>query len=386
MKKSWWRSDTELDDDQRKFILLPERGRYALVGPPGSGKTNLLLLRAQFLAGTGASNVLVVTYTATLADFIRSGISKGPLTRDQVMTYHSWANRHVQEFLNIQVVKKGSEFDEDTRADLLEKLEIAHKKPNSRRLYDAILVDEAQDLTRREVELLCTLSSNVCVCGDSRQSVYNRDGLEAIETLNLRKHVLKHHFRIGPAIARAADRLMPVAEGDKSLESLANYPEKDLGKSRALIRDFPDRARQFDAMVETLEIQLSAYKDESIGILCGLNATLEELQSRLEGSPLADRFCVPRTEKEGFLSSKPIKLMTIHSSKGAEFRAVHVFGAEDLRNYPLNARSVSYTAITRAKTSLDVYVSGVTNKPLESALRERKEIALQDLFDDDGES
>ena len=46
MNKSWWKSKDELDNDQKAFIRLAPQGKHLLVGPPGSGKTNLLLLRA----------------------------------------------------------------------------------------------------------------------------------------------------------------------------------------------------------------------------------------------------------------------------------------------------------------------------------------------------
>ena len=68
MKSSWWRSKSELDADQAAFIKLPPYGRYSLIGPPGSGKTNLLLLRAQYIAGVGEKNVLVLTFTKALAE------------------------------------------------------------------------------------------------------------------------------------------------------------------------------------------------------------------------------------------------------------------------------------------------------------------------------
>jgi superfamily I DNA and RNA helicase len=74
VNSTWWRKLDELDEAQTTFIQLPSQGRLLLEGPPGSGKTNLLLLRAQFVAGTGDKNVLIVTYTNVLADFIRSGI------------------------------------------------------------------------------------------------------------------------------------------------------------------------------------------------------------------------------------------------------------------------------------------------------------------------
>ena len=220
MRTSWWRSKSELDADQTAFIKLPSHGRYSLIGPPRSGKTNLLLLRAQYIAGTGEKNVLVITYTKALADFIRTGISTaGLISPNQIMTYHSWAASHILLHLGKKVLEKGSEFDDAARANALSMVVEANKKIPTKKLYSAIFVDEAQDLTFEELSALLSLSDNICICGDANQGIYERDGLTAVEKLGLTPHTLKRHFRIGQKIARVADRLIAPEDGNENLES-----------------------------------------------------------------------------------------------------------------------------------------------------------------------
>ena len=208
MKSSWWRSRDELDEDQQNFITLPAKGRYALIGPPGSGKTNLLLLRAQYTAGIGERNILILTYTRALSDFIKSGInSLGLINADQIKTFHSWACSHILEHLGERAIPKGTDFDDEGRTQILEMLLEANNKLPGKRIYSAIFVDEAQDLTAGELEALLCLSDNICICGDDNQGIYRRNGLEVIKKLELTPHRLNRHFRIGQKIARAADRL-----------------------------------------------------------------------------------------------------------------------------------------------------------------------------------
>ncbi len=58
MEETWWVEEGQLDDDQRKVAELKSKGSYLIKGPPGSGKTNLLLLRAKYLTlSTFASSV-----------------------------------------------------------------------------------------------------------------------------------------------------------------------------------------------------------------------------------------------------------------------------------------------------------------------------------------
>ena len=57
MDETWWRSPDQLDPDQQEIVSLPLEGSHLVVGPPGSGKTNLLLLRASYLARAGFPNI-----------------------------------------------------------------------------------------------------------------------------------------------------------------------------------------------------------------------------------------------------------------------------------------------------------------------------------------
>jgi ATP-dependent exoDNAse (exonuclease V) alpha subunit len=128
-------------------------------------------------------------------------------------------------------------------------------------------------------------------------------------------------------------------------------------------------------------VQLDAFKGDAIGIFCGKKDTCVELRERFNGTVLASQVCVHGVDEHaGFDLTIPIHVLTIHSSKGAEFRAVHLFGTEELANYPLNRRRLGFTAITRAKTALNAYRTGETNKPLENAFSEPKHFDLDDLF------
>ena len=385
MKKSWWRSKNELDDDQKAFIQLPAHGRYSLVGPPGSGKTTLMLLRAQFIAGTGEKNVLIVTYTKALADFIRTGIhATGLISPNQVKTYHAWAFGHILEHLGKRALPENADFDDTARQTILDMLKEANEKLPTKKLFSAIFVDEAQDLTADELDVLLSLSDNVSICGDKRQGIYDRNGLTVAQKLNLNQHALKRHFRIGQKIAKVADKLMPPDNIAESLEATSNYDLKVQGESSAHMHPCASRNEQFDKMVQAINIQLDAFKDDSIGIFCPTRDTLTDLRKRFDGTNLKKMVCVHGIDEDSsFGGGKLIHVLTIHAAKGTEFRSVHLFGAEELANYPLNRRHLGYTAITRAKTSLNAYRTSDTNKPLENAFAQPKHMELDDLFPGD---
>lgn len=385
MKSSWWRKKNELVQEQIDFINLPPQGRYSLVGPPGSGKTNLLLLRAQFLAGNGETNVLIITFTNSLCDFIRSGIGKsGHISADQVMTFHSWAGNHIIDQLGVSKTPKGSSFDDATRVEILEKLKEANLKRPSEKMYSAIFVDEAQDLSADELEQLLCLSDNVCICGDDNQGIYFQDGLSIAEKLKLEKHVLTSHFRIGQRIAQVADRLIPPISGEAGLAARANYNEKIQGKSTAELHSKESRDEQFSKLVELIRVQLVAFNNDNIGVFAGTNEAIAELKERFDVTDLASLVAYHGQEATGsFSSDARIHVMTLHNSKGTEFRAVHIFAAEELHGFPLRRTKVAYTGITRARTALNVFRTGPTSRALENAFAKPALMDMDALFEED---
>jgi superfamily I DNA/RNA helicase len=383
MNTSWWRILNQLSDSQKRFIGLPPEGKHLLEGPPGSGKTNLLLLRAEFMAGSGYPNCLIITYTKTLANFIRSGIgSKQLISTSQIKTYHSWAFEHI--FLNLgeRPLPPNTDFDEASRKELAKLVAEANEALPSLRVYDAIFVDEAQDLTCEELQLLLQLSDNVCICGDTRQGIYNRNGLEVPAFIALQRHTLTEHFRIGHRIARVADRLLPAAPGSPSLEETSNYIPQLQGESSANLHTCTSRDEQFEQMLEIIRIQLVAFSEDSIGIVCGRRDTRKELRERFNNTDLADLVYVHGVDRNPNFLDRPIHVLTMHGVKGAEFRALHMFGIEELNDNLLRRTKLSYTAVTRAKTSLNAYKTGDTTKALESAFSEPKHFNLNDLFED----
>jgi superfamily I DNA/RNA helicase len=382
MNTSWWKTQEELDDDQKAFILLPPHGKHSLEGPPGSGKTNLLLLRAQYMAGKGEQNVLVVTYTKTLTDFIRNGIgASGLINPNQVRTYHSWAAEHIFHHLGHKAMAQDVDFDEAARAEMLAQVIEANKKISSPKLYSAIFVDEAQDFNSGELEALLCLSDNVCICGDERQGIYQRDGLSIADQLGLQKHQLKRHFRIGQRIARVADRLMPPFVGQESLESTANYNPKTQGIATAKMNPSGSRDQQFAEMLEKIRIQLDAFKGDTIGVFCATKDTRKELRERFNGTDISGQVCVHGIDQVlGFASGCPIHVLTMHSAKGTEFRAVHLFGAEEMAQFPFKRTRLAFTAVTRAKTALNAYRTGPTSVALENAFAEPANFGLDDLL------
>src|SRR5580704_18416853 len=90
MNETWWVTEDQLDDDQKKIIALKLKGSHIIIGPPGSGKTNLLLLRAKYMSLAGNPNIQVIVFTRTLQEFISLGGIEYQLPEGTVKTLIRW--------------------------------------------------------------------------------------------------------------------------------------------------------------------------------------------------------------------------------------------------------------------------------------------------------
>lgn len=91
MEITWWTKPTQLDAEQRKVLALPAEGSRLVLGPPGSGKTNLLLLRASYLHRLKVRNIAIITLGRVLREFLATGLDNYPFSGDKIQTYYRWA-------------------------------------------------------------------------------------------------------------------------------------------------------------------------------------------------------------------------------------------------------------------------------------------------------
>ena len=136
---------------------------------------------------------------------------------------------------------------------------------------------------------------------------------------------------------------------------------------------------ELTVLLPILERQLRAYPEEWVGVLTPTTNVRDKVAEFLAAGVLARHVLVQARDSEDrtFDSEKRIVVSTLHSAKGIEFRAVH-FVAADV--FPRYTREKAFTAVTRAKTALDVYHSTPMDGSLESALAHRALPDLEDLF------
>lgn len=374
---TWWREPEDLDQAQQRVAELPAAGRYVLTGPPGSGKTNLLVLRARYLVRANQPDLKVITWTRLIREFIASGSVSHGLEEDQIQTFLTWG-REALDRIGMSIVLEGT-FDERMR-QLMSALEAAAGELDT---YDGLLVDETQDYQPSMIRVFAGLSDQLFFVGDERQRIY--DASNALETARGYADEVIHlpyHYRNGRRICAVAQHL----SGETDYVSTSRYDE-DAFPSSVTLAGYPSLRDQVDALIPLLRDQMRVYPNEMLGVIIPYRDERNEAIELLRESDI-EEYCQFQTRVEGYAGfdeDRPIIVCSVHGAKGLEFRAAHILGMEGFKMLPQrHLTNLAYTAVTRAKTSLSGYYTGSIPGLLRSAFLRGMDPPgtprLQDLF------
>lgn len=383
MSETWWRREDQLDETQKEIIALPGSGNHLVIGPPGSGKTNLLLLRANYIYQADKSDIRVIVFTRTLREFIVAGGVEYKFPANCVRTCSKWQQELLYQYDEPAKAPNGTfeaqrHFYLDRVSRLIEKRHLQH-------IHDVIFLDEAQDYWPQEIDVFEKLAKELFVVADARQKIYSGpDPLERLTQLvGGNVHRLRYHYRCGTKICEIADALSSDANDYDMLVPTSNYDEARL----PCTVDYAQCSsidEQADLIAKALRVQHLAYPDELIGVVCPRRADVRSVWAKLVASGFADKAMLYVDDQRAeFDINKPIYVSTLHAAKGLEFRALHIAGCEFLSRFR-HQRNMAYTAVTRAKTSLNLYCcSGMPTyleKALTQACRPRTKRSIKGAF------
>lgn len=369
--QTWWRGANELDEHQQKIMDLPSDGSFAITGPPGSGKTNLLLMRGAYLSSL-SRNIAVLVMNRTLAEFIKTGAAGYGISPDSVMTSKQFIGALAAE--NGTPLKRGLMWEEG-RVDATEALrQIVRAK--GRPIYDTILIDEAQDHNEEELALLKQLARDIYLTADARQLIYETGSADdRFSELVQAHHELPYHYRSAPEICDLADLIgdtytKPYVRIAPTCRYPVTSPKGEVQVKTATL------AEQGTLVAARLPLQLRAFRGELIGIFTPNRRDAGQLAEILAAAGFGDQMTVQ--VGEGYMEIKPdrpICISTVHGAKGLEFRAVHFCAAETVKSHGKTQKRVAFTAVTRAKTSLTVYHDQALPPYLQTAVARWREPA-----------
>lgn len=254
--------------------------------------------------------------------------------------------------------------------------------------FDAVIVDELQDLRPQAIRLLPELAgtgeNSLSLLGDGGQRIYN--GRFSLKSLGIdvrgRSHTLRINYRTTEQIRRFADRLL----NDQSDDMDGNQESRK--KTKSLLQGPDPHTRAFET--ESLERSFIAKK---IGELHADGLALDEIAifSRTQRNlsllekVLAAADIPYHNLKQGQAESGAVNLGTMHRAKGLEFKAVFVVHVSDdqlplgkviskvqdeqiLQDLVVRERQLLYVSLTRARDEVFVGWTGQPSRFLEEVL------------------
>jgi superfamily I DNA/RNA helicase len=349
---TWLPPFDRLTSDQAGCVTAPADRPLILRGGPGSGKTVVLLHRAKRLAPSGGlpGQVVVLVYTNVLRDFIRSAVSSLGLPEDSVLTFDHWCRLRYLELLGEPPRDKLGHPDFHLiRRRLLAELRANPRPP----AFEAVLVDEGQDLDDECYALLTLSARHVTVAFDLKQSLYRETGDGSIRYAlgaGPRDVDLQVTYRACPFVVELACEFI-AEEADKAAFR-AQSATTQTERQTPLLYLADDEADERRRLVEVLRERL--LRNERVAILFPTFAQVGLFADFLRDQGiLADR--QPQTDLQGrrealdFSSGRPA-VLTYHSAKGLTFDAVLMPGVTKsaIRARHSSARRMLFVAITRA--------------------------------------
>jgi DNA helicase IV len=168
------------------------------------------------------------------------------------------------------------------------------------------------------------------------------------------------------------------------MEATSNYDEATYPSTVEVLGELGIKDQVAEA-VKRIKTQLQAYPGEMIGVLCPRAEDLKIVAELLDASEIAGEMQVQRAGAyTPIIAERPVVVTTVQGAKGLEFRAVHLMAADKLKKFRTQ-RNLTYTAVTRAKTTLVVYheagLAGYFEKGLKACeITKPVEPNLKDLF------
>ena len=236
--------------------------------------------------------------------------------------------------------------------------------------YQWLTVDEYQDvnpLQQRLLELWLGENRNICVVGDSAQTIYSFAGASSKPLEDFTKKYedasvfrLNRNYRSKPEIIDYANKLLvQMPSSSASVGSLMST--KEAGEKVAVLPFVNDSAEADWIAQSIVDLLQGGQKETDIVVLARINSQLELVAAALEERGVD--FWLQTGERYSIKNrlEQRITLATIHATKGLEWENVFIMGASDGLLPYVQADSdeeiaeelrLFYVAITRAKEKL----------------------------------
>ncbi len=380
-----------MDLQQEQVARTLGEGHRVIHGAAGSGKTMILIYRAQFLAAAAKPErpILVMCFNRTLATRIEVLLrQRGVDERVQVRTFHSWCQDMVRSYqLAVPAGLQGDAYFE-ALAQVLQRAVDNGRVPGGQ--YSALLIDEAHDFEdawlAMAARMVSPATNSLLVLYDDAQSIYQVQrrqfsfasvGIQARGRTSVLRLNYRNTAEVLALAVQCAQHLLRPEAGNKANEPSAPGAEALPGDDR-MQRVSPASAgrrgplpvlllaRSAQEEAQLLAEQLAAAHADGLplhdmAVLCRTRQHMRPIEAALARSGLPVQSMASQAFRQFNWNTHAVKLVTLHSAKGLEFALVCIAG---LQAGPLPGESLDdalrllYVGMTRATQRLVLSAHG----------------------------
>ncbi len=380
-----------LDLEQERTAKSILEGHRVLKGVAGSGKTLVLACRAKYLKKLQPDwRILIVCYNIALCRHIQQLLQSSGSNSDhpgiEVFHYHGL----IKALTSANMQRPDSETSDQWQDRMCAILRHAIASGTLKTKYDAILIDEGQDFAvewlQSLTELLDERSNSLLFCLDPAQNIFGRRATyksAGIHVHGKRPVTLSKSYRNTAEILSVARRFskvqdkLPDPDEETTMESLLFPIDVNRhGQPPQMICGL-QASDQFQFILNEIQtyIDSGTLKWHDIGVLYVSRSHAENFSSAF-GKRFGQEqlYWVSESQRSKMsldLSSPSVKLSTIESAKGMEFRLVFLVGFDMLPRPERDEdseRKLAYVGLTRAQDLL--YVLGNTTAGFSQELLE----------------
>jgi hypothetical protein len=367
-----------MDLQQEQIARSMGEGHRVIHGAAGSGKTMILIYRAQVLAAAARADqpVLVLCFNRTLAGRIDAMLrQRGVDERVQVRTFHSWCADLVRSYqLDMpQGLRDNAYYD--ALAQVVERAVETGRVPGGQ--YTALLIDEAHDFEdawlRIARRMVSPQTNSLLVLYDDAQSIYQKRrrkfnfasvGIEARGRTSVLRLNYRNTAEVMSLAVLCARELLQERAAAPSEDELQLVQPASAGRHGAMpvFIDARDEREEAELLAERVAAAHAAGTPlGEIAVLCRAKWMMPAIERALTRRGLALQSMATQAPRQFNWRSPAVRLLTLHSAKGLEFPLVFVAGLQAL---PVRDESVDealrllYVGMTRATHELVLSAHG----------------------------
>jgi superfamily I DNA/RNA helicase len=375
---SWLVTPNELTPDQQRAIALNPDENRAIIGGPGSGKTIILLYRAQHLLtkyNVPNNRIMIFVYTKALKNYIRSAFDLLKLPEECAVTFDQWCRTFYEKYIGRapwDPVNNMPDFAA-IRSGVDKFIDLGRIKFP---LYDFVMVDEAQDLPLSAISILRKIAGHLTICLDDKQQIYDEgsnisDILSQIG-INRANIILVEAFRVCPYLVELSSEFISDPDERVAFKAQTRMPQVEKESPVLYVaKDMNDERRMLSDMVRERLL-----KNDRIAILFRFKKQVYGFASCLKENGIdvevPDKWGGKEFKTHNFSSSLP-KMMTYYGAKGLTFDSIFLPRLVKRSFDPLHEDRIEkllFVGLTRATKW--AYMSTLANNSFAPLLRLKK--------------